>query len=502
MKRFTKKLCYYRPVSFLLYVLFTYALYLFSFLEEPVDDLGNPIPHDEIMTMIVAFGIIAFVVWIGLSIYGVLYYYTSRYELTDKEIICKRGVLFQKKSVIEYKKIHAINQKQGLLQRLFGISVLYVDSGSTNTTTTAEVVIYEDSEIVNKLYKRLQGIDTNETSVEEKVSIENQDSLYSFNSLRKLIYSALNVVATLMSIVIASIVILIVLAMVNHFVEEIDWLTVILIGLGIYLIANLLVFIGSCLYSFISLHNFKIIKDQKSLNISYGLFTKINNTFQLNRVKGIKIEQGLIKRIFGFVTVKLEVIGYNHGSDENENQNESIGMLIPLCRKTEVNELIGKILPEYVPSEKQAHAKSYWSFVNLPTLFLAIIMGIITLLILPFVIVINDNLGYWIFILGNVLSFIIIEIIILVTGIFKYYEQDVVIEGNKITTYSGGINRVTTVIKKENIIAIEDITTYHRAKKGIYTFAIHFHTNALTNVIKVENVDQKVKEQLLTLMKY
>ena len=88
--------------------------------------------------------------------------------------------------------------------------MLYVDSGSTNTTTTAEVVIYEDSEIVNKLYKRLQGIDTNETSVEEKVSIENQDSLYSFNSIRKLIYSALNVVATLMSIVIASLVILIV----------------------------------------------------------------------------------------------------------------------------------------------------------------------------------------------------------------------------------------------------------------------------------------------------
>jgi hypothetical protein len=58
------------------------------------------------------------------------------------------------------------------------------------------------------------------------------------------------------------------------------------------------------------------------------------------------------------------------------------------------------------------------------------------------------------------------------------------------------------VIKNENLIAIEDITTYHRAKKDIYTYKIHFHTNAGTNVIKVNHLGKELKNKLIKLPKY
>ena len=60
-------------------------------------------------------------------------------------------VLFKKRSVIELRKIHAVNQKHGLIQRMFGISVLLVDSGSTNTAMNAEIMIYEDKNGITKV---------------------------------------------------------------------------------------------------------------------------------------------------------------------------------------------------------------------------------------------------------------------------------------------------------------------------------------------------------------
>ena len=55
---------------------------------------------------------------------------------------------------------------------------------------------------------------------------------------------------------------------------------------------------------------------------------------------------------------------------------------------------------------------------------------------------------------------------------------------------------------KENLIAIEDISTKCRAKRNIYSFTIHFHTNALTNVVKVRMLDFETKEALLKMLKY
>ena len=60
------------------------------------------------------------------TIYNILYYKTSSYSLTDKEVVCTRGVIFKKKSILEYSKIHAINKRQGLLQQIFHIGTLFI----------------------------------------------------------------------------------------------------------------------------------------------------------------------------------------------------------------------------------------------------------------------------------------------------------------------------------------------------------------------------------------
>ena len=304
MNRFTKKLRGYLPVAYLFTIIGIYLIACFYFLSSISDEEGNIVYIDELSPVFIILGVIAFVAWLVACVYAHFYYKMSGYELTDKEIICFRGVLFKKKSIIEYKKIHAVNEKQGLIQRMFGISMLMVDSGATATTNSAEVIIYEDKKVVEELLYKLKNIDS-PISIEKTDEVVDKTHLYQFTSIRKLIYSVLNVIGSLIAMAIIFGIIIIIFAFIGHSIEDgITLIDLILLLVGSYFVINGIIFISQIVYSFVSLHDFNVTMEKDSLNINYGLFTKVNNTFKLNRIKGVKIEQGLIKRLFGFATVK------------------------------------------------------------------------------------------------------------------------------------------------------------------------------------------------------
>ena len=506
MNRFTKKLLGYLPVSYFLAVVCGFVFICFYMLLGAGEEESVEVPIEEFYPVIGILAIIALVVFIILCIYGYFYYKTSGYQLTDKEIICVRGVLFKKKSIIEYKKIHAVNKKQGLIQKLFGIAVLTVDSGSTNTSSEAEVMIYEESSVVDKLIYKLKNIDniTEELSEEPTIS---KSYLYKFSSVRKFIYSCLTTTGSLIAMaIIFGVVILVFWITKLGFEDGLTILDLILLLLTVYISVNGFAFVIQLIYSFISLHDFKVEKDQDSLNINYGLFVSHNNTFKLDRIKGVKIEQGLIKRLFGFATVKLEVIGYDHYANGNESSesegSQNIGLLIPLCKMSELNGYLSEILSDYVPLEKNGKAKDFKAFIAMPVLITAIVLGLILLCVSPLFMLINDPIYIYLIVFGIIGLFLILVLCYLINAIFAYPRQSISISDDRITIFNGSLNHTTTVIKKENLIAIEDITTYHRAKKGIYSYMIHFHTNASSNVVKVNHLDESLKNQLLSLLKY
>ena len=153
MKKFSKKLIWYRlVVNIFLSLLFGFVTFS-SFLP----DEGESVEQDTLrLAFIVAF-VAVIVSYIILAIYQIFYYKCSGYELKEKEIVCVKGVLFKKKSILEYKKINAINSKQNIIEKIFSISKLQVDSGSTNTAHTAEIQIIEEDSIVKDLMKVLKS---------------------------------------------------------------------------------------------------------------------------------------------------------------------------------------------------------------------------------------------------------------------------------------------------------------------------------------------------------
>ena len=506
MKKFDKNYIKYHLVVDFFIILAIVAYLVFSGMEDS-DSMDVAI---QMSTVIGCVGLVAYAL---KTAYSFLYVKTSGYELKEKEIICKRGVIFRKTSVLEYSKMHAVNKKQNIIHKLFNIAVLMVDSGATHNGATAEIIIFEkDAEVDNLMakLKALQSGKTVEGTMDSQETKEERKNLYNFTSKKMALYSALNLLSAVMVILILSSVVALSFAVLKSMLNKVFlisyknfYLAFLMIIVCSVLGISLLSFIISFISSIFMYYDFKVYKTDTDIEISYGLLTRHVNTFKLSKIKGVKVSQGLIKRLFGYVTVNLEVIGYvNAEGNEGENANVA-GVLMPFCKASELNEKLGEILPEYLPDKKQHKSVKYAPFVLFTIGFWCFFVGVAFIVAMIDLILLNVSSAI-IFKVAVLVGFALALVIgwILLVNVLSYKNSGIAIGKDKITVYSGGIFRTCTVVKVDNIIGIEDRTTPLRKKAGIYSYVIHFKTNALTNEIEARNLSKDVNEKLLNLLKY
>lgn len=504
MKRFDKGYIY----SGLLSDLFSSLVVAFIFLKDIfLDEESNP---EDIAAAMPFLALAFIVIYLCFVIYRILYYKTSGYELTEKEIRSCRGVLFRKRSVLEYKKMHAINKKQSLFHRIFGVAVLTIDSGSTNTSTQAEITVIEKAKTVDELLIKLNALkEGSAVALEEKqeeLLLSDSDSLYRFTSKRKLLYSLINIASTtfftalfgiLAIIAIGACKLLLQLDIFDTWGEFL--LVTLLITVAATLIFSAFSFVGCMIHSFVGYHNFTVTKLGNDIRISFGLLERHTNTFSYDRIKAVKISQGLVQRILGFASIRLEVIGYT--ADSENNNNAALGVLVPFCRYNEVGEILGKVLPDFVPDEKQTKSVSYFPFVSWFALFLSIVICIILLLTaIPLRILSAPSsviaaISFAILGIGA-----LIFIVKALSALFCYRNNGIATGNGKITAYYGGFTKNIAVFKAKNLIAAENVTTPLRQKRGITSLVMHIKTNAFSNEIKVHIQKDDLSEELEELL--
>ena len=503
MKRFDKGYIYSSLLTDLLYSIFVVFVFLKDlFLDEEsnLKDIAAAIP-----VFVIAF----LVVYLCFVVYRILYYRTSGYELTDKEIKCNRGVLFRKRSVLDYKKVHAINKKQNLIQRIIGVAVLTVDSGSANTSHQAEITIIEKNTVVDALLCELNSLkengvrsDASEQRTEE-VLLSNQDSLYRFTSGKKMLYTLINIASTVFFTALFAVLAIAVIGVCKGLLQ-LDFLGTwgeyflfaVLITVGAMLLFSSFSFIGSIIQSFVGYYGFSIKRRDNNIEISYGLLEKHTNTFSYDRIKAVKISQSLVQRILGFASIRLEVIGYTAKSGE-DNKNADLGVLVPFCKYNEIDEILGKVLPDYIPSEKQTRSVSLFPFMSWFLLIFGIIVGILlagavavmSIIDAPATVISAVALA----IFGGALLVLALK---LLSAILSYHTNGIAVRDGKLTVYSGGFNKRITVFMAKHLIAVENVTTPLRKKRGIASFVMHLKTNAASNEVKVHIQKDTLADEL------
>lgn len=500
MKRFDKGYIYYGLLSDVLKVL---AL-VFVVLNDIIFD--DEATAEDIISALPIFAIAFAVIYLCFVAYRILYYKTSGYELTENELKCQSGVLFRKRSVLDYKKIHAINKKQNLLHRLFGIAILTVDSGSTNTSHEAEITIIEKAKTVDALMIELnalkEGYTRTSDDTKEEVLLSDSDSLYNFTSKKKMLYTLINIVSTTMFFALIGVLAITVLG-ICKLLLKLDglgtwgqyFLFATFISVCALLIISFFVFIGCMVNAFVGYYNFNITKRSNDIQISFGLLERHTNTFSYDRIKAVKIYQGLVQRMLGFAAIKLEVIGYTSDSDENSNSN--IGVLVPFCKYNEVAQILGKVLPDYVPDEKQTKSVSYFPFVSWFLLFFGITVGAVLLITVAILLMLDVSSTVICAVVLSVLGAgLLVLAVKLISAALCYQTSGIAVNQGKITAYYGGFTKNITVFMAKNLIAVEDVTTPLRQKRGIASLVMHIKTNALTNEVKIHIQKDTLSEEL------
>ena len=502
MKRFDKGYIY----SSLLKDFFLSIVAGFVFLQDFfLDEESNP---EDIAAAIPFFVIGFIVIYICFIAYRILYYRTSGYELTDKEIKCNRGVLFRKRSVLDYKKVHAINKKQNIIQRIFGIAVLTVDSGSANTSHQAEITIIEKNAVVDVLLNELNslkenGVRCDASEQKEEVLLSDKDSLYRFTSGKKMLYTLINIATTAFFTALFAVLAITVIAVCKAMLQ-LDFLGTwgqyflysVLITVGGVLLFSVFSFIGSIIHSFVGYYNFTITKRDNNIQISYGILEKHTNTFSYDRIKAVKISQGLVQRLLGFASIRLEVIGYTVESGD-DNKNAGLGVLVPFCKYAEIGEILGRVLPDYIPSEKQTKAVALFPFMSWFLLIFGIISGTVlagtvgVMAALDAQPAVISAVAFVIF--GAALTVVALK---LVSAVLSYNNSGLAACDGKLTAYSGGFIKNITVFKKKNLIAVENVTTPLRKKHGITSLVMHLKTNELSNEVKVHIQKDSLSDEL------
>ncbi len=456
------------------------------------------------------------IAYVVLVIYAGLYVKTSGYALTDTELRCKRGVLFRKASVLPYTKVHAVNKKQGLIQRLFGIAVLSVDSGATTNAFSAEILIIEKGEVIDRLMveikQRQEGRYTSPDPVMATVpQTDTRQNLYAFTSKLKIAYSALTVCTALFGLLLLGVVAVVLLAAAVYILRASVHLSfgelvlgAVIVSIIALVLSAVLSLIGGVVTSFLGFHDFKIYRNRDDVEVNYGLFVRHTNNFKFQRIKAVRINQGPIKKLFGFASAGLEVVGYGgDNSDNNQNGNVAPGVLLPLCRAKDIHGVIGAILPDYTPDKIENRAKSYpafilWFFFGVSTAFLAVFAVAFTIMVL---------LSVPAYVITKVALLAAVALATVLLGIaigaaIQYHHTGLTTGRDKLTIQNGILVKTNTVIKRKDLIAIEKFTTPLRKAKGIYSYKIHFFTNALTNTVVVKNLDANLAGQLENFLKY
>ena len=323
--------------------------------------------------------------------------------------------------------------------------------------------------------------------------------MYSFKNSNKIIYSLINTIFSIVLLVLIIIYIELVayFSINGSFLPFNDVIIITILLLFTFFILNVIAI-------FAKYYNFNIKKRDNEMEINYGFFVKYHNTFKLDKVKSIIICNNIIQKLFGYVKVKIQVIGYLQDSDNAQSSyGKSVGVLIPLCKRKDVQDLINKIIPEYSFSSKENKPFKFFPFISLRFLFVSISFAILEFinLVVKNIFIIKDN-DFLVSSMAILIVYIAFLLIMLCSAVLKYNYSGINIKDDKVTIYKGGFFQAIVVIDVKNIIAIQTITTKLRQKNKINSYVIHYATNALTNTVKVEMLNEEVYTKLVNAIKY
>lgn len=326
--------------------------------------------------------IISIVVIIVILILGIISWLRFTYRLEDGELRIEYGIFVRKKRYIPFERIQSLAITEGILQRLFGLVRVKVETAGSSGKGEAEAVLTAISKEEANL---IQQAIFSAKNKEKETDIEITDKKSQGEILYKITPGELFLLASTSGGV--GVVLSAVFAFVFQFEEFIPYERLFkglenVISSGVIFI-SILGFIGFLIAWCIALvgtmvkyAGFTVYKLGEDLIITRGLLEKRQLTIPLQRIQAIRISENLIRQPLGLGTVFLESAGGSALDQESARV-----MVLPIIKKSRIAQILTPYLADYTfsPAIQSAPSRAKKRYIfrellfSLPIAILAII---------------------------------------------------------------------------------------------------------------------------------
>lgn len=395
-----------------------------------------------------------FIIYIPVMlVWAIVNWFVQKYEMNEKAFVLYRGVWNRTEQTIPLHKIQNIHSKRNVFHRICRVSVLTLETAVSGENDTIRFPIIAEKEAKQieqyiKDYKENRHAEkaaeqtgSAEESIRE-MSVEHNRTIHYVPTKKDLIYASF----TSFNFLIIIPILFVIYRFASEFLDVDEYIekgfgslatSWILLTSIIVLLVIISIGIGM-VRTYLTYGNYELSADEETIYIRKGIWEESQLTINKLRVQGVRLEQSLLKRIFGLTEVKLLMI---------QDEDSDVSTLYPFLPAKRAEEIVTAILPAYeVQTEtKRLPRQALYARLFTTTIF-ALIISIPLWIIQPVI------FGYsWISLWIGPILFGLIT----VYRITAYLQTAYTIQGSMIQWQTGGFGTSRFLTQRKQVIEVE-----------------------------------------------
>ena len=289
-------------------------------------------------------------------LYCVALWRRTMYTFTPTELNVVRDMLLIKSDKhIQYTRLASVTVRRDIFNMIFGTSALMFNVNSSVNATAAEATLVLKRVEADRLRDELNSrIFSKETTVETELL----ESTMILVTNRDVILNAALGQPTgqqLFGLV------MLIYAAISLFYESSG-------GLFTAVILMLVSYILPLISSILKYYNYRVYRVGDTVTVESGMFTHTRRSFKVNKVNSVRLRSPIFARLIGRAVLEAEVVGMGE-------ENENMPILCPLKGRREVEDLLGRLVPElYFEPEPEHQPRGALKAMIIANIILAVVI--------------------------------------------------------------------------------------------------------------------------------
>ncbi len=289
-----------------------------------------------------------------------------RYRLEGEELIIDSGVFSRRRRVIPLARIQNIDLKQSAVERLAGVATIQLETASGGSETEASLAVLSHAEardLQTELMRRRAEARASRTAPSADQADPDEPTTAPQPTPRRLLRLSITDLAIAGATSNEAGLIAAGLATGLQVIGDVGgallvdrWLEAafgqgaalgvvgaIAIGAVLSLAFVLTGWVLSVFVTVVRYHGFTLTRVGDDVRREFGLLSRHHSTIPLERIQAVRIEESILRRVFGLVALKIETAGagpQRHGSGAGESE-----AFVPIARKHQVGPLLREVFP-------------------------------------------------------------------------------------------------------------------------------------------------------------